>query len=86
MTGLKDRIVGFLAGQDEALNALGGGSDRETISGTVGRACGAAGGKPRAWGPPLRTMIEIMPWFGPGHCAKYAALEAARRNAFHHPG
>jgi class 3 adenylate cyclase len=32
------RFRGFLEAQDEALNAIGGGSPRQTISGTVGRA------------------------------------------------
>jgi hypothetical protein len=75
MAGLLARIQGFLLGQDEALTALGGGSAKKTISGTIGRACGYSGGKPRWWGPPLRWALEVQPWFGPGHCGRAAASE-----------
>lgn len=71
---LPQRAEGFLVGEDEALNALGGGSPRQTISGTVGR--GVIAGK--WWAPTACAAIEIMPWFGAGHCARQAALEATR--------
>ena len=78
---LAERLLNALIAEDEALNALGGGSPRETISGTAGRACGEAGGKPYWWGPLLRALIEVQPWFGKGHCAREAAKEQARRDA-----
>lgn len=77
MAGLKDRLVGFLLGLDEAFNGLGGGSGRQSISGTIGRACGYAGGTKHWWGPPCRWALEIQPWFGAGHCERVAIEEAA---------
>lgn len=71
------RIVNFLLGLDMGVNGLGGGLPRETISGTVGRACDAGAW----WGPAIRFAIEVQPWFGWGHCANVAAEEAARRVA-----
>lgn len=66
---LRQRGLGFLIGLDEALNALGGGSYRQTISGTVGRALLA--NKP--WAEPARKLIDAI--FGQGHCAAQAAKE-----------
>jgi hypothetical protein len=76
MAGFAKRILGFLVGEDEAFNALGGGNYRQTISGTIGRACGYAGGKPHWWGPICRFLLELMPWFGKGHCERQAIAEA----------
>lgn len=75
MAGLGRRLVNFALGVDEAVNGLGGGKPRETISGTVGRAQGAG----LWWAPAAVWIIEIQPWFGPGHCARQAAIEAERR-------
>lgn len=69
------RLINFLLGQDESLNALGGGKPRETISGTVGR--GVIDGK--WWAPWLAYAIDGL--FGDGHCARAAASEALRRAA-----
>lgn len=67
---LKDRLVGFLVGQDEALNALGGGSVHQTISGTAWRAQQAG----KWWGWALVDVIDsILGW---GHCRKVGEDEA----------
>lgn len=76
MSSYLHRLINGLVGIDETANALGGGKPTQTISGTVGRACGAAGGKPHWWGPVLRDLIDGMPWFGPGHCENQAIKEA----------
>jgi hypothetical protein len=82
MTNLAARILGFLIGEDEAINALTGGATRETISGTVGRACGyPTPDQARWWGPAFRAVIEVMPWFGAGHCLRQAVNEHRRRDA-----
>lgn len=65
-----NRLLGFLIGEDEALNALGGGKPTQTISGTVGRAVIAG----KWWGPLLAYGIDGL--FGEGHCARVAAREA----------
>ena len=77
MTSLKDRIANMALAADEEFNAIGGGKARETISGTVGRACRAG----QAWAPAVRSMIEAMPWFGRGHCELQAIKEDAVRAA-----
>ena len=69
---LRDRFFGWLIGQDESLNALGGGSPRQTISGTVGRAVIAG----KWWGRFLAYGIDGL--LGEGHCARQAAKEALR--------
>ena len=67
-----DRLRNMLIGEDEALNALGGGSYRETVSGSVGRALLA-----KAWWAPLAAwLLDLI--FGAGHCAAQAAWEAER--------
>jgi len=66
------RLRGFLVGQDEAVNALGGGKTDQTISGTVGRAVIAG----KWWGWILAYAIDGL--FGEGHCARQAAQEANR--------
>lgn len=70
MAGLGKRLLGFLIGQDEALNALGGGEPTQTISGTIGR------GLQRGywWAKPARAIVDGV--FGQGHCATQAAKEA----------
>lgn len=67
-------LLNFLIGEDEALNALGGGMPRETISGTVGRAVIAG----RRWGPYAAYLIDGL--LGESHCAREAAKEQARRS------
>lgn len=69
---LWERIGNWALGEDEALNALGGGSARQTISGTVGRAVIAG----KWWGWILAYGIDGL--LGEGHCAKQAAKEALR--------
>lgn len=69
------RLINFLIGEDEALNALGGGKPRETISGTVGRAVIAGAW----WAKPLAYGVDGL--LGEGHCARQAAKEAALRSA-----
>lgn len=76
MASIGDRLKGFLVGIDGAFNALGGGHPHQTISGTVGRACGFGGGEPHWWGPMARKLIDGMPWFGAGHCEGVAEEEA----------
>lgn len=73
MAGFAQRLVGFLLGEDEALNALGGGQSRETISGTVGRALEAGAW----WAKPVAAVIDGL--LGEGHCLAQAAKEQARR-------
>jgi hypothetical protein len=73
----RKRTKAFLEGEVEAILGACGGSAKRTISGTAGRACGYGGGKPRWWGPALRGLIEVMPWFGAGHCERCAILEEA---------
>lgn len=70
MAGLRQRLLGLLVGEDEALNALGGGNPHQTISGTIGR------GLQRGywWAEPARKLVDGL--FGDGHCAGQAASEA----------
>ncbi|MDB5448748.1 MAG: hypothetical protein JWQ97_4065 [Phenylobacterium sp.] len=84
MSGLGERIVGLFLGGDEAINALGGGSARESLSGTFGRALGLYGGKRQWWGPPAVAVVNAGAWViarQADHCQTTAALEAARRAA-----
>ncbi|MDB5448588.1 MAG: hypothetical protein JWQ97_3905 [Phenylobacterium sp.] len=84
MTGLLKRAVGLLLGLDEGINALGGGSHLETVSGTLGRAVGAAGGKRHWWGPALVSVVNAGARIITGqtnHCQQAAEAEAARRAA-----
>lgn len=75
MPSLLDRLLNVAIAEDEAVNSLGGGSPRETISGTVGRAVLA-----RAWWATIvASLIDGV--FGAGHCAREAAKEQARRDA-----
>lgn len=77
MSGLGKRLLGLLIGEDEAINALGGGSPQETISGTVGRAA-KAGSWWAVWiAQPLINFLMR----NPQHCQEVAAAEAARRQA-----
>ena len=73
MAGLGKRLLGFLVGEDEALNALGGGKPTQTISGTIGR------GLQRGywWAAPARVVVDGV--FGQGHCLGEAAKEAASK-------
>lgn len=69
------RFLLFLGDEDRAIMALFGSKAFKTISGSVGRACGDGGGKPRAWGPYARALIEFFPWWGRGHCKYWAERE-----------
>jgi hypothetical protein len=73
MASFAQRLVNFLLGEDEALNALGGGEPRETISGTVGRALEAGSW----WAKPVAAIIDGL--LGAGHCLAQAAKEQVRR-------
>lgn len=75
MAGVLERLKNALEAEDEATNAIVGGSPRETLSGSAGRALAA--GKP--WGKPAVTLIDAL--FGRGHCVRQATLEAARRGS-----
>lgn len=68
---LPKRLLGFCIGLDEAVNALGGGDYRQTISGTIGRGLL----KGVWWAKPARILVDGL--FGAGHCAAQAAKEAA---------
>lgn len=74
---LGKRLLNFLIGEDEAINALGGGGPEETISGTVGRAA-KAGKFWAVW--VLQPLINLIMW-NSEHCREAAATEAARRRA-----
>lgn len=65
----------FLGNLDRAVATLGGAEWYQTISGTAGRACGDGGGKPQAYGPTLRFLIEHAFFFGSGHCKFWAEYE-----------
>jgi hypothetical protein len=69
---LWQRLNGALTGLDQALNALGGGSPRQTISGTAWRAFKRG----NWWGWPMVAIIDGL--LGHGHCERVAAAEAAR--------
>jgi hypothetical protein len=75
MAGLGRRIVNFLLGEDEAINSLWGGSPKESISGTVGRA--AEGGK--WWAVWIAQPLINLIMFNPRHCQEAAAAEAKVR-------
>lgn len=72
MASLMQRLINFIIAEDEALNALGGGSPQQTISGTIGR------GLLRGywWAEPACFVVDGL--FGQGHCAAQAAKEARR--------
>lgn len=85
--GIGQRIVQFFLGLDEAVNGLDGGSAKETISGTIGRAA-AKGNWFAVWiaqpvvnfGAYVVTLIVT----GKGqvdHCQNAAAVEAKVRAA-----
>jgi hypothetical protein len=65
-----ERLKGFLVGEDEAVNALGGGQPTQTISGTIGRGVIAG----RWWATSAAFVVDGL--FGQGHCARQAAKEA----------
>lgn len=73
VAGLGKRLLGFLVGEDEALNALGGGKPTQTVSGTIGR------GLQRGywWAEPARVVVDGV--FGTGHCARQASKEATAK-------
>lgn len=77
MTGAPDRLLNVAIAEDEAANAALGGRPRETLSGSIGRACGFGGGHARAWGPLARALVDGL--FGRGHCQRQAEKEARRR-------
>ena len=63
------RLKGFVVGQDEALNALGGGKPTQTISGTAWRAFKVG----KWWGWPLVALIDAL--LGEGHCQAVGVAE-----------
>lgn len=69
-------IQNILLGLDETGNAALGGSPRETISGTVGRALQAG-----AWWAPYAAWFVNLIMMNPQHCQQAAAIEAERRAA-----
>lgn len=73
MAGAFKRLLNFAVAEDEAINALDGGSPRETISGGIGRALLAR----KWWAPSARLVVDGL--FGQGHCARMAEKEARRR-------
>lgn len=75
MAGFLSRLLGVAVAEDEAVNAAFGGSSRETISGTVGRAALAGQWWAKAIAQPLiNTLVG-----NPQHCQAQAAIEAKRR-------
>ena len=72
MASLLERLLNVAVAEDEAINAAGGGSPRQTLSGTIGR------GLQRGywWAPPARAVVDGI--FGQGHCARTAESEAQR--------
>jgi hypothetical protein len=80
MPSFLDRLLGVLIAEDEAVNAALGGDPRETISGTVGRACGlTVFGERRWWGAAARWVVDAV--MGKGHCELQAEKEARRRGS-----
>lgn len=77
MTGVLESAINFGVAVDEAANAALGGRPRETLSGSIGRACGFGDGHTRAWGPLGRALVDGL--FGRGHCQRQAEKEARRR-------
>lgn len=75
MSGLLKRGLNGLGNLDRAVAALFGARFFQTVSGSAGRACGLGGGDTRWWGPSLRWLIDIEPWFGRGHCQRWAEAE-----------
>lgn len=72
-----ERVRNVLFGVDETVNAALGGSPRETISGTVGRA--AQAGAP--WAKWLAQPVVNLVMLNSKHCQQAAANEASRRIA-----
>lgn len=80
MAGLLKRLFWFAVEQDQAIAALGGAGQDETLSGVIGRACNvSAYGRRRWWGPLAARLVDGI--FGAGHCADQAMKEARRRAA-----
>lgn len=77
MAGIGKRLVNVLDAEDEAVNALWGGSPQETISGTVGRAAQAG----KWWAVHIARPLINLIMCNPQHCQQIAAVEAARRAA-----
>lgn len=75
MPSVGKRVQNVLFGVDETVNAALGGSPRETISGTVGRA--AKAGAP--WAVWVAQPAVNLLMLNPQHCQQAAAAEAALR-------
>lgn len=73
---MSSRLLNFLGNIDRAGAALGGAKWFQTVSGTVGRACGYGFGVKQWWGKPCRWLIDGIPAFGQGHCQRWAENEA----------
>lgn len=69
------RFGRFLGDVDRAVMCLFGGRCYQSLSGSTGRACGWGGGEPKSWGPTACLLIEVQPWFGKGHCKRWAEEE-----------
>lgn len=80
------RFGRFLGDVDRALMCLLGGRAYQSLSGSTGRACGFADGQVRWWGPEACWLIEIQPWFGKGHCKRWAEEEAVIEKALAQAG
>lgn len=80
MSSLAERLGGFFYDLDRAVNTLGGGSDEETISGTIGRGLE----RRHWWAPPLAECLNSVVAILTGkynHCQRAAASEEKRRTA-----
>lgn len=77
MPDLEQRAENVLVGLDETANAAFGGSPRETISGTVGRAAEEG----EAWAEDVAEPLVDAIMRNPEHCQEQAAIEQERREA-----
>ena len=69
MTNIIKRIINTLLGIDETANAVLGGSPRQTISGTIGRAYL----KGAWWASAAVYVVDLI--LGKGHCVRAAQEE-----------
>ena len=77
MPDAEQRAENVLVGLDETVNAALGGSPRETISGTVGRAAEAG----EAWAEDIAEPFVNAIMHNSQHCQEQAAIEQERREA-----
>lgn len=81
MAGFAKRFLLFLGDEDRAVMTLFGSKAYQSISGSVGRACGFGDARTAWWGPPCQAFIEFFPWWGKGHCQYWAEQEQRIRLA-----